>query len=316
MSTEPLFPPETSTKRFYERATYVGIVIALLIWLPLWATGPLQLSGLPELWHLGLGSIGIGIIVAILRALGPRLDPEQMSFPQLVEVLPMAHDVLKLSFAKMWMAFLLPVLTFHLLVYSPGFADDWLVQFDRMLGLEHHSWSMWVVEVGLRGPLLFAYDSLWAQSMAILIWMLVVARATDRLWGMSALSVWAGLAAMPVFFFLPALGPASQGVEYPPELIHPAYEMLKGISDGSIVRVHRLDGIISMPSFHTFFALTMLWGSWGHRWLLVAVVPLNVVLVLAVYPVGFHYIIDVVGGVLWFAASAVLMELARRRFVG
>ena len=66
MSTEPLFPPETSTKRFYERATYVGIVIALLIWLPLWATGPLQLSGLPELWHLGLGSIGIGIIVDII----------------------------------------------------------------------------------------------------------------------------------------------------------------------------------------------------------------------------------------------------------
>ncbi len=315
MPSAPLFPAETSNKRFYERATVLALLVAWAIWLPMWAMSPLRLTRLPELWQMAGGTVGIALICWLIQALGSRLDPAEMSFPRALEALPVAQDVLRLSLAKLWMGFLLPIMTFHLLVWSPGFADDSLVLFDKLVGLDHHEWALWVRDTGLRTPLLWAYNSLWAQSMLILFWMLVLVRKTDRLWGMAALSIWAGLAAMPVFYFAPALGPIAHGADYPPELIHPAYELLRGLSNGSIVDVHRLDGIISMPSFHTFFALTMLWGAWGYRWLMVLIVPVNAALVLSVYPVGFHYSIDVLGGVVWFCISAVLLELARRRSV-
>lgn len=316
MPSAPLFPPETSTKRFYERATFLALMGAWAFWLPMWALSPLRLTRLPELWQMAGGSVGIVLVYGLIRALESRIDPAEMSFPRVLEALPLAQDVLRLSLAKLWMGFLLPIITFHLLVWSPGFADDALVKFDHMIGLDHYAWAMWVRDTGLRIPLLWAYDSLWAQSMLILFWFLILVRQTDRLWGMAALSVWAGLAAMPVFYLAPALGPITHHADYPPELIHPAYQLLKGLSDGSIVDVHRLDGIISMPSFHTFFALTMLWGAWGYRWLMAIVVPVNAALILSVYPVGFHYSIDILGGVVWFGITAFLMEVARRRAVG
>lgn len=297
-------------------ASAVGLGVALALWLPLWALSPLELLGLDKLHSFVGGTVGIAVIYGILTVLGRSLSPEQMSFPWLLEVMPKALTLLRLSLANLWMAFLLPILTLHLLVWSPGFVDDQLVVFERLLGLDHFCWSMWSVEMGLRKPLVLAYNSLWLQSVLLLVWWAAVRGSTERLWGLTTLSVWGGLFALPLFFFMPALGPVTQHGGYPPELVHPAYELLHGVHSGELRVLTRLDGVVSIPSFHTFFALSMVWGAWGERPLLAVLVPLNAVVLVSVYIVGFHYLIDVVAGVVWFALAVWALERARRWATG
>ena len=311
-SRDPLFPGVSPSERFYERASAIGLVVAVFLWLPLWALSPLQLLALDKLHSFVGGSAGIGVMYVVLLQLLLRVKPEQMSLPWLLEVMPKALALLRLSLANLWMAFLLPILTLHLLVWSPGFVDEHLVVLERMIGLDHFSATMWSVETGLRAPLVWAYNSLWAQSVVLLVWWVAIRRSTERLWGLTALSVWGGLLALPVFFFMPALGPVTQHAGYPSELVHPAYELLRGVHSGELRALTRLDGVVSIPSFHTFFALSMVWGAWGERPLLAVLVPLNAVVLVSVYLVGFHYLIDIVAGVAWFAAAVYALEWGRR----
>jgi membrane-associated phospholipid phosphatase len=65
-----------------------------------------------------------------------------------------------------------------------------------------------------------------------------------------------------------------------------------------------IDGLVSMPSFHTAMGCFVTWAVRRHWWLLVPVGITNLLLILATVFLGIHYAVDTVGGIVMFAAGA------------
>lgn len=67
-------------------------------------------------------------------------------------------------------------------------------------------------------------------------------------------------------------------------------------------------GIVTFPSFHTIVTLTAAYAVFPIRWLYWPSALFAVVVMFATLPVGGHYTIDVVGGLVIFAASVAWVE--------
>jgi hypothetical protein len=79
----------------------------------------------------------------------------------------------------------------------------------------------------------------------------------------------------------------------------------EGVRAGTLTRLEfgRMEGLVSMPSFHVAGAMMITWVCRRHRWLLVPLLILNVALTLATFMSGAHYVVDTLGTVLMVAAS-------------
>jgi membrane-associated phospholipid phosphatase len=77
------------------------------------------------------------------------------------------------------------------------------------------------------------------------------------------------------------------------------------LRDGSLheLRLFRLAGIVSFPSFHAASAVLYMWALWPVRRIGGTAAALNVLMIAAAPVIGAHYIIDVAGGVALAAAS-------------
>jgi membrane-associated phospholipid phosphatase len=67
-----------------------------------------------------------------------------------------------------------------------------------------------------------------------------------------------------------------------------------------------LDGLVSMPSFHTAVGCFVTWAVRRHWWLLLPVALVNALLIMATVFLGIHYAVDIVGGIVMFACGAAL----------
>ena len=65
-----------------------------------------------------------------------------------------------------------------------------------------------------------------------------------------------------------------------------------------------LDGVVVFPSFHTIMALLAIYAFWRTRILWLVSLAVNAIVLASVVPIGGHYVWDVVGGALMFAAAA------------
>jgi len=81
-----------------------------------------------------------------------------------------------------------------------------------------------------------------------------------------------------------------------------------GARSGSVrvLEFGRMEGLVSMPSFHVAGALMVTWAFRRHVWLLVPLVVINSLLVAATFMTGAHYVIDVLGTLAMFAGSLAL----------
>jgi PAP2 superfamily protein len=77
-----------------------------------------------------------------------------------------------------------------------------------------------------------------------------------------------------------------------------------------LIRLDDVEGLISMPSFHTAGALMVTWVFRGYRRVFYPVALVNVVLVLATFMTGAHYFVDVVATVALFAVSVLVYQYA------
>lgn len=56
-------------------------------------------------------------------------------------------------------------------------------------------------------------------------------------------------------------------------------------------------GMITFPSFHAASGIFFIWGTLTLRWVKWPVVALNVAMILTAIPIGGHYAVDVIGGI-------------------
>jgi len=77
------------------------------------------------------------------------------------------------------------------------------------------------------------------------------------------------------------------------------------LRDGSLheLRLFKLSGIVSFPSFHAASAVLYMWALWPVRRIGGIAAVLNLMMIAATPVIGAHYIVDVAGGVALAAGS-------------
>jgi hypothetical protein len=87
---------------------------------------------------------------------------------------------------------------------------------------------------------------------------------------------------------------------------------------GSFSEVHfdKMEGLISMPSFHVAAGLMVTWAFRDHRIWRACLVCLNALMIAATFMSGAHYFIDVVATAALFVAGVVIYKLWGARLVG
>jgi hypothetical protein len=73
-----------------------------------------------------------------------------------------------------------------------------------------------------------------------------------------------------------------------------------------------IDGLVSMPSFHSAVGLFVTWAVRRHWWLLLPVGLVNLLLILGTVLLGVHYAVDVVATIAIFSASVVVYRRLER----
>jgi membrane-associated phospholipid phosphatase len=72
-------------------------------------------------------------------------------------------------------------------------------------------------------------------------------------------------------------------------------------------------GIVSFPSFHTVWAIFAASALWGFRYLRVPLVLLSTSIVLSTLTTGWHYLVDVLAGIVLAALSLVAAQALLNR---
>jgi membrane-associated phospholipid phosphatase len=199
-------------------------------------------------------------------------------------------------------ALTVPGLTSMIAALDVPYRDAELLAADRMLGFD---WAA-IVEATRAQPTLsivmsHIYSSLLWQP-AILLPMLAYADP-ERLRRVLAASTMALCFTVVVFVFVPAeTGYVHLGyrrADFPDLLTNTSWgvaEILNGIRAGD--RQLWLEGLITFPSYHAVAA-----ALFAYAWMAVPVlrwpfVALNVIMVIACVPIGSHYVVDVIAGLI------------------
>jgi hypothetical protein len=173
--------------------------------------------------------------------------------------------------------------------------DSWLAGFDDAIGVRVPTLAAWTQAHPAIGiPLLYAYNSFPFQFFLPPLALGLLHRNRAALWEfLFHLHVCTAVTAACV-----ALWPA--GGVYRFYNFTPAFDeshviaQFEGLYSGSlkVIESAQLDGLISLPSFHTALAVIATWALWKYRFWRVILVPLNLGLIAATVFSGAHYVAD------------------------
>ncbi len=169
--------------------------------------------------------------------------------------------------------------------------DEALARADAMLGFDWDAMSAYLDTLpGVMGALVYVYTTSLAQAGAILLLgsMRRPGSYNRELFWIVAIG---SLLTVTVFLFVPVVGKLGK---LDSDLIKRLTEIRAG---ETAMTYDRTLSLISFPSFHTFTAVIIVYMSRWSRWCLVPALLINVVMLMAIPPVGGHYLVDVVAGV-------------------
>ena len=197
--------------------------------------------------------------------------------------------------------------------------DAGLAAADRALGFDTLGLIAWFAASPVITAWLYwaySYQGLSAFVIAALAFIGRTDRLTEQMFIFSAGLVLASLLSIP----FPAHGPfahlavpsgvsaalpAGSGVYYLP--------VMEGYRSGALrtIDLSQLMGMIQFPSFHVYMALMMTWSVRGMRWIFWPVALFNLAAGISALPIGGHYVADMIGGAILFAAMAALARTIR-----
>ena len=118
-----------------------------------------------------------------------------------------------------------------------------------------------------------------------------------------------------LFFLFPALGPFT-AYGFSPNADQTRYlDHLQSLREGRrlLVTWKEAEGLITFPSFHTTWAILLALAFRHRTRLFAASVFLNTLVVISTLTTGWHYLSDVLGGILVSAIVLVPLSLLERR---
>jgi membrane-associated phospholipid phosphatase len=115
---------------------------------------------------------------------------------------------------------------------------------------------------------------------------------------------------IPLFALLPAIGPWRY-FHFPPSPAQTAsceLPLLAMRHAGTYVLGSQEAGVVCFPSFHVAWAIFFAAALWGFRWLRIPVVLVSAMVILSTMTTGWHYFVDVLGGVVLAVISIFLAK--------
>jgi hypothetical protein len=278
----------------------------LILW-PLSPFDPVQNESLRE---AALVTLLLGAVAAGLYQVRPRVQPH-LTMEWLRAVMAMAPEVFELLMFYRWLPFAITAASYMILPWSLPLADPWLAGIEEPIGLTHPRTYAWFAEAGLLPPLVRIYASVDLQLWLMTAYFVVWKRDVQRVWEYTAAVAVAGVTSIVMLWAFPAEGPwawyGSAAYADPPPA-PPYLEVLRELREGRLVDLVNPHGFLNFPSFHTVFALLIAWTLRGNGLVSAAAWTLSLLVVVSVVPIGWHYLVDLVGGVAWTVAAVAAVE--------
>jgi membrane-associated phospholipid phosphatase len=192
--------------------------------------------------------------------------------------------------------------------------DSELMRLDERARLHLPSIVEWVqTQPELQHALQVAYNSLLWQTPLVIV---ILGFSGDlRSLERFVLQFMLGTAVcLVVFCFFPAEGPFA-GYGFPANETQARYlQHLHELRDGvrTVVTWRGAEGLITFPSFHTTWAMLLAWGVRHHRWAFLPSLLLNLGVIAATLTTGWHYAVDVAGGLVLGIAVIALSHAVNR----
>ena len=209
--------------------------------------------------------------------------------------------------------------SFTVLMYAAAtleqpLVDADLVRCDAALGVHLPTIVAWSDRhPQITGCLQWAYNSLLYQTPVVLL-LIGLAGSQRNLEAFVLQFMIAAWITILIFMWAPALGPFSS-YGYPTNAAQDRYlAHLESLRDGSrtVVSWRNAEGLITIPSFHTTWAILLALAFRDWKWLLPAAIVLNTCVVISTLTSGWHYATDVLAGGAVAAVSVALVAATTR----
>lgn len=189
------------------------------------------------------------------------------------------------------------IATYYIAMLQLPLVDEHLAKFELMLGLPHLAAYRWVHEYHLESLFQALYDSIHLQLVIALAYFFLVKGNSTRMWEYAAVFSVACVSGLVAWCVFQAEGPHTF-YEYttPPPPFLPVFQNLRS---GTAQVMNTGYGMVAFPSFHTVFAVLLARLYRGERWVYPVAVIVNVGVVIATFPMGWHYLVDLLGGAIW-----------------
>lgn len=217
------------------------------------------------------------------------------------------------------------IATYPLACLSRAFSDPILLRSDQALRFQ---WVSWYEFVSAHRPLQIAgrifYDSVFVTPVVLCAYFAYFAERSRA--HLLIASYWlAVVVTLALFALFPARGPLvhlSHGlIGYVPKNGLDQAAIIEGLKQHRIraVSLGRLQGLVSVPSFHTTAAILFIISAWPLQKMRWPVLVINVLMLASIPVEGAHYLTDMIAGALVavLAQAAIVLILRRRdRYTG
>jgi membrane-associated phospholipid phosphatase len=196
--------------------------------------------------------------------------------------------------------------------------DRELAQWDAAIGFDWKAFLGWVNSHPLIGKILvWIYHSSVIQLVAIIL-LLSITIKTSRLQELCDLYVMTSVIAVVLSGLIPAAGAYAYHAPGPMLFnnLNPSaglwhIEHYEGLRNGSyrLIELGQMQGLVTFPSFHTCFAITLAWCFRDFRWLFPITIAVCGAVLVSTLTEGGHYLVDVLAGIVIAIACIVLRQL-------
>ena len=250
----------------------------------------------------------VGVLTGVLLAIGFFYGSIRRN-AQLADMALWGALVTAFSIAAAIFTYLNATLAFPLV-------DSELARIDAGLGFSWPAWFQFVSSHSLlKGLFAIVYAILLPECAAAIVYFAHRGRSdriAEFLWG-ALLSI---LITAPISGIVPALGAFVHfGVPGPAEATYLPHLLALREGTASAFSMNQLQGIITMPSYHTVLAILIVYAFRGCGRLFTLMLVLNGVMLLTLPSEGGHYLIDLIaGGAIAAVTIAIVSAAARRRW--
>jgi hypothetical protein len=218
-------------------------------------------------------------------------------------------------YLAMWLSLMALVGILSYLAASLGapLQDDAFVRLDAALGFDWQSFSRWLgAHQTVAIVLELAYFSFLLQIFGTIGYFSLTGQDQRNREFLSMLLL-SSLIVVAVSGIVPALGPWDHfGIKVSPLIDHVPHVKLLRAGVPATFEIHDMKGLVTFPSFHTVAALLLIHVHRCRRWLFVASVMLNGLMLISVPPMGSHYLVDVLAGAVVAGLAIAVIRAGRQ----